>query len=457
MAEKKKTTKKSSPIDAGKTRDAERAETPRSDGDGLSLSNALFMAESEDNVALKKLVGESAPLDEELTPPSPPVKKKSYKVNAGSKTAPKQYQVKEERKTEKAPVKGSYDPSAPHPDLPQVDVKGLYDSQPLPSVPPEKTEPSPAPVSQNNGGAYGLGVKFAVKEKRVKGGGEERSLYDPDGISGDELLAQMAHNELYLDRLNAQRKRRRLTTIIILAILCVMLLMFGVAAIVTFSGGFTVSLDGGGYGRGITLYDNASLQNGSSYLASKKMPEYDNITYGQFKDYLLTEIDGVDGLHSVSGKYFAYTFYVVNNGAKTIDYDIAVNILSASKGLDDAIRVLVIEDTTFYGASDNRRNAVVTAKPAVDENGDWKFENGNPVMQTLVDIHGNPLDVQDNAVCFRDRTTTYYRRFNGLQNTTSKNIHKYTVMAYLEGGDPDCNNEIRGGGIKMNVEMKVYE
>lgn len=443
--------------DRAQSKDRERAKPPVGGDDGLSLNSALFMAESQDSVAMKKLVGDDVSLAEELTPIKPPSDKKKYQVDAGSKQAPEKYRiVPEKEEKEKKPVKGSFDPNVPPPVLGDVDVKKLYDAQPIPAAPKQAQQPT---IVKEKSGAYGLDAEFAVKENRVKRkkGGSQRHLYDPNTLSSDEILAQIAHNELYMDRLNSQRKRRRVVVLIILAMLIALVLTFGIAAIVNFTAGFTISLSGGDVNRGLTLYDNSSLQNGSSYLTTERVNESDNITYGDFVGRLLSEIDNVDGLHSLDQKYFAYTFYVVNNSnASAIDYEMSVNILSASKGVDDAVRVLVVEDSTFYGATDNKRTVVVTAKPQADESGAWMFdEHENPVMQQLTDVHGNLLPVQDNAVSFRDRTTTYYRRFQGLRNSKSSNMHKYTVMVYLEGGDPDCKNSIKGGDIKMNIELKV--
>ena len=36
-------------------------------------------------------------------------------------------------------------------------------------------------------------------------------------------------------------------------------------------------------------------------------------------------------------------------------------------------------------------------------------------------------------------------------------VHKYTIVMWLEGDDPDCNDELVGGHLGMEVYMSLLE
>ncbi len=48
-----------------------------------------------------------------------------------------------------------------------------------------------------------------------------------------------------------------------------------------------------------------------------------------------------------------------------------------------------------------------------------------------------------------------------LQNTTEGfkpgAVDKYTVVIWLEGNDPECVDDIKGGVVKMSMNLKVLE
>lgn len=136
-----------------------------------------------------------------------------------------------------------------------------------------------------------------------------------------------------------------------------------------------------------------------------------------------------------------------------------LKMLSASKGVDDAIRVVLIEDTVGYGMTGNRRQRTVYAKPEADPvTGEWLTDGqGAYKMQKLYSPQGTlyPDDKQDNAVPFHSQAVPVRREVTGFGFAEGQNLRKYTVMIYLEGGDADCVSAIKGGGIKMRIDFSV--
>ena len=58
--------------------------------------------------------------------------------------------------------------------------------------------------------------------------------------------------------------------------------------------------------------------------------------------------------------------------------------------------------------------------------------------------------------CFVDEDTVMTRTRSGVQPWTEneKNMHKYTVVLWLEGDDPQCTNDLMNGHIGLNFQIK---
>lgn len=123
-----------------------------------------------------------------------------------------------------------------------------------------------------------------------------------------------------------------------------------------------------------------------------------------------------------------YTYYVENVGDNIVDLVGKVNVISESKGAIESIRVRVIIDGE--GVTYARRQTALGITP------------GDP----------EPL------------TTPFFSVTQVMNHTIEEfrpgQFIKVTVVIWYEGEDPDHNNSILGGGVKLDMSFtisKIYE
>ena len=125
--------------------------------------------------------------------------------------------------------------------------------------------------------------------------------------------------------------------------------------------------------------------------------------------------DEADGTHH-GRDYMAYTFYAENVGKEVINYWITTQIDEIEQDVDDALRFVLYKNGV----------QTVYAKPAT---------NGNPEPRT---------------VPFKDEKTVLLEK-----NADFKpgDIDKYTLVVFMEGNDPQCNDDLVGGKIAMHMTL----
>lgn len=203
-------------------------------------------------------------------------------------------------------------------------------------------------------------------------------------------------------------------------------LAFGV---VTFygqdSGNFMMSIDRDAYTRGIVLSTTKDFDNPQARLMTDPIDEARDLTYRWLK---IDEIVNHDGNYKDPDfDYVAYTFYIQNNGTETVNVSYHITISEVSNHMDDAVRVLIIEDgkESLYQKIDQ-----------VDEFGNY------PVYPPAL---LEPSYFVSDTIIARQTFT----------NFKPQDVKKYSVIVWLEGYDPDTTDDILGGNIKMEMIFSI--
>ena len=220
------------------------------------------------------------------------------------------------------------------------------------------------------------------------------------------------------------RRRNVLLKIFGIVLLIAVLLLgiiFACSAFVNKAGNFTVWISDEDKNQ-ITLSNTPDFANCTTLLEADIIPEMDNITKEWiYRDYANPEdLVNTDGCHN-GENYIAYTFYLKNTGTNEIDYLAQIDINAVTKQADHAVRVMVIKNG----------EETVYAKPQKGTN-----------------------EPEPDTVPFLSNTIV-------LKNTTEDfkvgAVDKYTVVIWLEGWDPECIDNIKGGVVKMSMNFKVLE
>ena len=208
----------------------------------------------------------------------------------------------------------------------------------------------------------------------------------------------------------------RIISVILLIIILLLGVFYGLSVFVNRAGNFTVWITEEDLGR-ITLSDTADFEESATMLEADIIPQMDNITKSWLPENLHDE---GEGCHN-GENYIAYTFYLKNTGEEEVNYTSQIDIHAVTKEADNAVRVMVIKngEETVYAKS----------KKGSDE-------------------------PEPDTVAFLSDTKV-------LENTTESfkpgAVDKYTVVIWLEGNDPECVDNIRGGVVKMSMNFKVLE
>lgn len=168
-------------------------------------------------------------------------------------------------------------------------------------------------------------------------------------------------------------------------------------------------------GMEISMSETADFAEPTIVLSAEGVDNMTNISY----TWLPTGLDSTDGAHN-GENYMAYTFYVKNVGEGPGVLREIINVDSALLGADEAIRVRVYRngDITTY------------AKMGADgmpETGTTPFESDEVVFS------------------------------NDIPDVQPGQIIKYTLVIWLEGDDPECLDNIKGGNVKMSMTFEVGE
>ena len=206
----------------------------------------------------------------------------------------------------------------------------------------------------------------------------------------------------------------------ILSVIFILITFYGQQA-----GNFVMTVDYDAYKRGIVLSNDESFNNAQARLMTKPVGEARDMTYSWLK---IEEVSATTGNYKDPDyDYVAYTFYLQNNGVEAVNIIYHIRITDTYKGMDEAIRVLVIEEgvETIYQKPDN-----------------------NPGGGVLISY---PLELQRTEKFLSETIVTRKR----ISNFTPGQIRKFSVVMWIEGTDPDCTDDILGGMIKLQMNFSI--
>lgn len=226
----------------------------------------------------------------------------------------------------------------------------------------------------------------------------------------------MANGEIKLtaEKVRKREQRLRVLKIILLIIVVLLSLLYVVLKLIYEVGSFTVTLDTAYNLEGaLVIYENHKQKLCLETLKAEELEFMTNIA----GEWIPKNIqDGPDGSHN-GQNYIAYTFYAENQGKEVINYWRTIEIDDVIKNADEAVRVKVIKDgveTTY---------AKVNKVTGEAEKGTVAFSDDNVIM----------LEQE--------------------KDFKPGDVHKYTVVIWLEGNDPECVDDIIGGEVKMHMRL----
>jgi len=202
-------------------------------------------------------------------------------------------------------------------------------------------------------------------------------------------------------------------------------------AVVTFygqeAGNFVISVDSVARIRGIAISETLNFDQKLSRLMSNPIDEARDLTYSWLK---IEEVEATDGNYKdPHHDYVAYTFYLKNFGSETVDVTYYVRITEVYKDLDNAVRILIIEDGVQR----------MYMKPDVIPDG--------------VDEPYYP-DEMPEPIYFITNQQVMERK---IEKFRPGDFKKFSILIWLEGYDPDTTDKVLGGMIKMTMNFTINQ
>lgn len=221
-------------------------------------------------------------------------------------------------------------------------------------------------------------------------------------------------------------------------------------------GYFTINLSDGMFKEGFTLSPTVGFENPSVSLFCEPAADVPCVSFIQISE----DVDQTDGQHN--GDYFAYTFYCRNEGESTVDYTWDLELIDEAQSLSTAAWVMVFEDgkMCFY-AKPSSDTGAEEALPAFDDDTRGYLR---PPLMTQARYPDKQYQVirEKNGITFYRLVPFRFAEDNlvasGLQQSVEPmEVHKYTVVIWLEGDDPDANVDRMGGHLGLAMQFRLVE
>ena len=218
------------------------------------------------------------------------------------------------------------------------------------------------------------------------------------------------------EKVRASKKRAKAVRRALFVLLIFLILLYIVLDVIYSQGKFTIILDSNEeFESGLAIYESLNNSHGKRKLEATPIGSMDNISYRSIPVNVDTEADG-----SHNGEnYIAYSFYAENQGDRVINYYYELFVDDVIKNVDEAIRVRIY------------RNGEETTYAKLSPNGQPEF--GTTPFKKIED--------KDGLVVISEKVAGF----------APGDLDRITIVIWIEGDDPECQDPLVGGEIKMHM------
>ena len=239
------------------------------------------------------------------------------------------------------------------------------------------------------------------------------------------------------------------------AALAALLASWAASQITQLKGHFTINMSDDMFREGFVLSETVKFEKPTTYLFCEPAVDVPCISIQDLPE----DLDTHEGQHNAN--YFAYTFFLRNEGESTVDYEWHVSLNSESKNLSDTAWVMIFEDGEMAFYAEMGADGQPEALPAVDDS------TRGYLKAPLKEFAKYP-DKQYEVITEKE-PLTYYRLHpipfesdtvvaSGYQSdVVPMDVHRYTVVIWLEGDDPECTNDKIGGHVGMQMDIALVD
>lgn len=198
---------------------------------------------------------------------------------------------------------------------------------------------------------------------------------------------------------------------------------------------FVVKFDGDD-GLGLALYNTETMDKPLSRLSYPTLIDQNNITLSWIPENI------EEGLGDKSDRnrswYLAFSFLLKNESNVSADISLEINANKVTRNVDSAIRVALYRSVIGSDEPSVRR---IFAKPNNIGAPEITKENGKENGKILYETEP-----------FLSPTKICSLRYDKLK---IGEVNKFTVLIWIEGNDPECKDELKGGTMSMDMSIKI--
>lgn len=255
---------------------------------------------------------------------------------------------------------------------------------------------------------------------------------------------------------------------VLLGLSGLLVLVLGLLSLITqMRGLFTINMSQRMFREGYALSEEVDFIKSAGNLFCEPAVDVPCISITQIPEDIYDntkwENPGKDGAYQAYRETgcFYYTFYIRNEGESTTGYRWDMRIESIDKQLADAMWVMIFEDEemTFY-AKANELGKPETL-PAMED--DTRGYRTRPLMEKAKypDEQYGIVKETNNGTFYRVIPKTFLSSdliaTGEKRNVQPKEIHKYTVVVWIEGDDPQCNDDLIGGHVGLGMHFRLID
>ena len=190
-------------------------------------------------------------------------------------------------------------------------------------------------------------------------------------------------------------------------------------------GSYTVTVnkfDNLNYSIALTEYMIEDPDNEGKLIPGKSVARLNSKASEHIRDMdgatLPADVDMINGEHN-GEDYIAYTYYLVNNGEKTLTYEYNLYIVNTTNGVEKGVRVRL-------------------------------YENG--VATTFARTKTDGSGPEEGTEAFMGDTTIVRKQ---VSNFGPGDYTKFTIVIWIEGNDDDTTDDIIGGQFKVDMKINI--
>ncbi len=220
------------------------------------------------------------------------------------------------------------------------------------------------------------------------------------------------------------RQEKKIVPIIMTCIALLTVIVYVISLLYTRFGSFTIQVNkmqNLNYGIALSEHKDGKTTARLDCRASKDIT---NIDGKILDDIALGSVDG----EANGQNYMCYTFYCINTGKETVDFDYSVNIINMTMDIEAAVRIRLI---AWRNEEKISQNDYAKAKGVLP--------SGEP-------------EPEPGTVPFYEKKIVCTER---VEKFASSQFVKFTIVLWLEGPDPECLDNIIGGTFKIGMNFEV--